>query len=181
MARKKKGLPFVVQPRLKPIVERIGSEESGILEIERRGYLSVAEKAMVDQAAGEMGDQAEMIEVVRKIARLENRSITDIFQELQDADTGSDLLNKYAVEVAAVSSSASIQQQKTRIVASTALIISRIDPEWGVEETMELHPDLLDGLYELFLDEDARSLEAFENSSKESKENASKKPQASES
>jgi hypothetical protein len=31
-------LPFVVEPRLKPIIEEIGSEESGKIQIERRGY-----------------------------------------------------------------------------------------------------------------------------------------------
>ena len=53
---KKKGLPFVVQPRLAPVIEQVGNEESGIFEIERRGYLTVAEKAMVQQAT--QGDES---------------------------------------------------------------------------------------------------------------------------
>ena len=42
-------LPFVVEPRRKPIVERVGNEESGVIEIERRGYLTTGEKTFVQQ------------------------------------------------------------------------------------------------------------------------------------
>ena len=42
-------LPFVVQPRLKAIKERIGSEDAGYIEIERRGYLTSGEKSFVQQ------------------------------------------------------------------------------------------------------------------------------------
>ena len=47
---KKKGLPFVVQPKYEPILERVGTDESGIIEIERRKYLTVQEKAIVQGA-----------------------------------------------------------------------------------------------------------------------------------
>ena len=162
MARKKKGLPFVVQPRLQPIIEQVGTEESGIIEIERRGYLTVAEKSMVEQASVDLSDQQDLITAVRKIAKEEGRSIPEIFEELQNPN-GSSLLEKHAILIAEASSSAQAQTRKIEIVAATALILSRIDSDWSVDQTMELHPDLLKGLHGLYLDEDARSLEAFEN------------------
>ena len=174
MARKKKGLPFVVQPRLEPIMERVGTEESGIIEIKRQGYLSVAEKTMVEQATSDMSDAADLIDVVREIASAEDRTVSEIFEELQDSEKASPLLEKYAAQIASASGSAQNQQRKIQIVAATALILCRIDAEWTVEQSMELHPDLLEGLHQLYQEEDARSLAAFEAASP-SKEGESKK------
>ena len=50
-------IPFVVQPNLKPVKEQVGTETSGKIEIERRGYVTVSEKAFV-QAATE-GDDSQ--------------------------------------------------------------------------------------------------------------------------
>ena len=161
MARKKKGLPFVVQPRLEPIIERVGSEESGIIEIQRKGYLTVAEKSIVDQASSAMDGQNDMLVIIREIAQEEGRSVIEIFEELQNREE-SELFNKYTEKIAAVSLTAQSQQQKTEIITATALLMCRIDPEWTVEQTMELHPDLLKGLANLYRDEDMRSLEAFD-------------------
>ena len=174
MARKKKGLPFVVQPRLEPIMERVGTEESGIIEIKRQGYLSVAEKTMVEQATSDMSDASDLIDVVREIASAEGRSVSEIFEELQNSEKASPLLEKYATQIATASGSAQNQQRKIQIVAATALILCRIDAEWTVEQSMDLHPDLLEGLYQLYQEEDARSLAAFEAASP-SKEGESKK------
>ena len=57
MARKAKAkLPFLVEPKRQPIMERLGNEESGVIELPRRGYLTVAEKSFVQQ--GTSGDSA---------------------------------------------------------------------------------------------------------------------------
>ena len=160
MARKKKGLPFVVQPRLEPIIERVGSEESGIIEIERKGYLTVAEKTIVDQATSDMSDQGELLAAVKQIAKAEGKTVSEVFDLLQ-GDEAASLLETHAEQIAAASSSARSQQNKLEIIAATALIMCRIDAAWGVDQSMELHPDLLDGLFKLYQDEDARSLDAF--------------------
>ena len=160
MARKKKGLPFVVQPRLEPIIERVGSEESGMIEIARKGYLTVAEKSIIEQATNDVSESGELIAAVKAIAKAEGMPVADVFEQLQ-GEAGQDLLVKYSQEVAIAASAGQSQQTKIRVVAATALILCRIDPEWTVEQSMELHPDLLDGLYELYLDEDSRSLAAF--------------------
>ena len=54
------------------------------------------------------------------------------------------------------------------IIQSTALLICRIDPEWTVEQTMELHPDILADLSRLFIDEDNKSVDALELAQEES-------------
>ena len=160
MARKKKSLPFVVQPRLEPIIERVGSEDSGIIEIQRKGYLTVAEKSIVEQATSDVSESGELIAAVKAISKAEGIPVAEVFEKLQ-SEQGQDLLVKYSEEVAVAASAGQSQQTKMRIIAATALLLCRIDPEWTVEQSMELHPDLLDGLYNLYLDEDTRSLQAF--------------------
>ncbi len=169
MARKNKVLPFVVQPRLQPIMERIGNEESGIIEIRRQGYLSVSEKTIVDQVSADLSDQSEMIAAVKKIADSEGRPISEIFAELQGSNDNK-LLEKYALEIATATNSAKTQEDKIRVVSATALLICRVDSRWGVEDTMELHPDIVDGLALLYKEEDSRSLEAFNRNTEASEE-----------
>ena len=162
MARKRKGLPFVVQPRFAPIPTDVGTEDSGVIQINRFGYLTVAEKTIVDQAATQISDQGELVSAVRSIAAAEKTTMTDIFEKLQSPDDHS-LLEKYAAEIASASSSAQSQEGKMKVITATALLICRVDTEWTIEESMQLHPDLLDGLYELYKEEDARSVDAFIN------------------
>lgn len=173
MARKIKTLPFIVQPRLQPIIERLGNEDSGVIEIRRQGYLSVTEKTIVDQVTADMSDQGEMIAAVKAIAEGEGRTISDIFDELQNSEDNS-LMNKYAMEIASASSSAKSQEDKVRVISATALLLCRIDANWTVEDTMNLHPDLIDELALLYKEEDQRSVEAF-NQDQESSEEPAKK------
>ena len=163
MARKIKTLPFIVQPRLQPIIARLGTEESGVIEIRRQGYLSVTEKTIVDQVTADMSDQGELISAVKAIAEGEGRTVSEIFEELQNSEDNR-LLSKYAVEIATASSSAKSQEDKVRVISATALLMCRIDTNWTVEDTMNLHPDLIDELALLYKEEDERSVEAFNQS-----------------
>lgn len=62
-------LPFVVQPRRQPILEQLGTEETGILEIKRFGYLTVGEKSFVQQVQQLDGGTSQIITVSRQVAR----------------------------------------------------------------------------------------------------------------
>jgi len=73
-------LPFVVQPRLKPIIETVGTEESGKIEIERRGFLSVAEKSMCQG----MLQDSKGVNAVQAIARrIANGLAIDLVEALE--------------------------------------------------------------------------------------------------
>ena len=41
-------LPFVIQPKKNTEIIKIGDEQIGVFEIERKGYLTVAEKSFVE-------------------------------------------------------------------------------------------------------------------------------------
>ena len=62
------ALPFVVQPVRKTVVERIGTEETGILEVERKGYLTTGEMAFVQQQASTDDSTEKLLALVQKVA-----------------------------------------------------------------------------------------------------------------
>lgn len=158
---KKKGLPFVVQPRLEPIVEQVGTEESGIIEIQRRGYLSVAEKAIVQQAT--QGDDSirKMYALGGRIARDTGKQQLEVMQDLMLSERPS-YMEPFEDEILESMIEMMAYQERVDIVQATALLICRIDEKWSVDQSMDLHPDLVKALSQLYVEEDKRSTEALE-------------------
>ena len=161
MARKAK-LPFLVQPKRQPIIEKIGSEEIGTIEICRRGYLTVAEKSFMQQSQG--GDTAivGMHRLASKVARETGRPVTEITEMVAQGDFSDAGFEPHREELEELVASLSAIEARTKLIAVTCLVLYRCSDEWTVENTLELHPDLVDELYMLYLEEDQRSLEAFE-------------------
>lgn len=162
MARKKKGLPFVVQPRYEPIVERIGSTDSGIIEIQRRGYLTVAEKAMVQGGVGGDDVMCNLVKLAGKIQREVGKPQQEVISDLTK-EPRPDYLQPWEEEIAEILMQMLAFQERNAIIQATALYVSRIDAEWTVEDTMELHPDMLNGLVSLYAEEERRSVAALED------------------
>lgn len=160
MARKSKGLPFVVQPKLKPITERIGTEESGIIEIIRRGYLNVAEKAIAQQAT--QGDDSirAIYTLGGKIARAVGKPVAEVMNDMMRT-TRPDYMDEYEEEILEQMIEMMAYQERVNLVQATSLIICRVDPGWTIEQSMELHPDLVRDLATLYNEEDQRSEEAL--------------------
>lgn len=163
MARKNRVLPFVVQPRLKPINETIGSDLSGTIVIERRGYLSVAEKAWIQAFEFNDDSQNALYRLATEIGSDLSMSPTDAFRMITSGEASSDeRLAPYTVRLLECVQAVGAAQERKKYVMATCLINSRIDPKWEVEDTMGLHPDILDGLAELFEEEENQSVRALE-------------------
>ena len=158
-------LPFVVQPRLQPIVEVIGTEESGQIEIERRGYLTVSEKATVQNALSDETAMTELYSLAGQVARKTGKSAADALQLIltnEAPEEFDDQVNLVLVGMMRF-------QEMQKMVQATALLMSRISAKWKVEDTLELHPDLLDALAKLYEEEEAKSIEALEKISDDAK------------
>lgn len=161
MGSKKKGLPFIVQPRLKPIVEVIGSDLSGKIKIERKGYLTVAEKSIVQGGMQDDDGTRSTINIAGKIAKAEGISIDQVFEDFTSGDRP-DYLEKHQDLLAEMLVAMTNHENRLRLVACTALLMTRVNPEWDPAQTSELHPDLQEALFNLYKDEEKKSIDALE-------------------
>ncbi len=162
MAKKKVTLPFVVAPRREPITETIGTEESGQIEIQRKGYLTVAEKSFIQQASASDETVGRLNRLAGRIAREKGVQQKEVIDQLSVGNFSSELLAGYETEIDEIVTVMSTFEHRRKIVAASCLLYFRIDQDWSIEDTLELHPDLVDGLYLLFAEEDAKSTEAFD-------------------
>jgi len=188
-------LPFVVEPRRKPIIERIGNDESGIIEIERRGYLTTGEKAFFQQVQQYDGGTTEIVNISRKIARKHslgmdkayNLTIAIITGTKKSDDKEASLLasieEEFAEDLTNVVKGLAASQVREDLVMATCLLRYRIDSDFDIETIGSIHPDLISGLAALYREEDRRSTEAFNDEETEknsttnvSIEEAEKKP-----
>lgn len=160
-------LPFVVEPRRKPIIEQIGSEESGKIEIERRGYLSSGEKAFVQQAIGSDDSTIKIIGLARKIAASTNSTLeyayADAIAILSGSSIGDPRLKAIEAdhfdEFNELLNALTSVQTKEKIISAICMVKYRLNPDVDINDVMELHPDIIDGLAELYKDEEARSID----------------------
>lgn len=169
MARKKKGLPFLVQPRLDPVMTKVGNEQSGILEIERRGYLNVAEKSYTQSIAASDDSVANMQRFLAKVARetgVEHSSVLKMFGQ----EDLSEEFKPYEDEFTKNANAMTTFQAQYQLVAAQSLIVSRLDPDWTMEQTMDLHPDLIADLHQLYEEEEAKILDELEKAAEDSGE-----------
>jgi hypothetical protein len=187
-------LPFVVEPRRKPIIERIGTEESGIIEIERRGYLTTGEKAFFQQVQQYDSGTTEIVTVSRRIARRHSLGMDKAYNiaigiisgakntNPNEADLVISIEEEFAEDLTNVVKGLAASQVREELVMAACLLRYRIDPDFGIESISKIHPDLINGLAALYREEDRRSIEAFKEEADEAEaatsiEEAEKKPE----
>ncbi len=183
------NLPFVVQPRLAPVVELIGSEESGKIEIERRGYLTSGEKAFVQQVLQYDNGTGELIALARKVARRFSLKLDSAYELVlkvisnnAEGENVTELEEEFAEDLTSVIKNLTNAQAKEELLTATCLIRYRINPEFEMEDIVKLHPDIISGLAKLYKEEEMKSVEKLERSTpdeaavEESVEELEKKP-----
>ena len=168
-------LPFVVEPRRKPIIELIGTEESGQFEIERRGYLTSGEKSFVQQIQQSESGASEIISLSRKVARKLNLGIEEAYQEIigimqnassVNAEVADKIEQEFGEEITAVVRNLTLGQIREDLVMAACLLRYRIDDNFEIGEISKIHPDIISGLAQLYREEEARSLTAFKEANK---------------
>lgn len=172
-------LPFVVKPRLQPRLERIGNEEVGVIEIERRGYLTVAEKAFVEaQLAGDTTTDL-FIRLTRSVARELKLDMNAAYKLITEVIQGTGgmtpnhkkIEEKYQAEMDELMREMQRADQ-TRVLTSVyALLLYRVDAELDAEELAIIHPDLVGMLYEFYLEEESKTITRLEELTEDMEEN----------
>ena len=163
MTRKNKvTLPFVVAPRREPIVHRVGTEESGIIEIQRKGYLTVAEKSFMQQASTGDDSVIQLQKLAAQVARKHGIQIAEVVDKLSSGDFGDDIFSGFEDDVAEVTSSLTSFEERRRAIAASCMLYFRVSDKFSSDNVLELHPDLILGLYELYKLEEEKSVEGFD-------------------
>lgn len=151
-------LPFVVQPKKNTEIVRLGNEDIGIVEIQRKGYLSVAEKTFVDSVMQGSDGVSSMVLLANRVARDHKTTaekayiaISDVMQGQTDSKLATAVANECSEQIAQITAKMTESLQRRSIAATTVLIQTRIDHNWSFEDTMKLDPQMLDefiGFYE---------------------------------
>jgi len=171
------SLPFVVPPAATTL-RRVGTSSTGILEIEVRGGLTVAEAAEINSLqANEESSFTKGAQIADAIAKAEGITLVEAFQLIQDAVVGSSLEPR--AEELRVKHSALIEEvarvyaaagERTMRATVTAMIRCRLSqPGWTMEQTAALPRALFQGQEEIA---------AENNESAPPTEDDLKKPQA---
>lgn len=156
-------------------MEHIGSQEAGYIKIERRGYLSSGEKSFVQQAIASDDGTIRIIALARQISSDNNISLESAYQDVIKIISGSlerderlkQIEIQYFTDFTELLNSLSMMQAKEQLITALCLLRYRVNPELDVNDVMELHPDIISGLAELYRDEEKRSIEKFEQTTKD--------------
>lgn len=186
-------LPFVVQPKRAPITEEIGSEDSGKIAVERRGYLTTGEKAFVQQVQQFDNGTTEIVTVSRRVARRFGLGMDRSYNLVLAIISGQGALKtddesllgqieeEFAEDLTNVVKGLASGQVREEMVMAACLLRYRVDPDFEIADVASVHPDIINGLAKLYRDEEKRSVEAFEKADEKAKqatvEEAEKKPE----
>jgi hypothetical protein len=171
-------LPFVVQPKREVIQEQVGSEEAGYISISRRGYLTSGEKAFMQQAIGSDETTLKIINIARTISNESGVSLDSAYADTVAILGGRsaieprlrDIETKYMEEFTDLLSLLSNMQTKEKLLAACCLLKYRVDNDIEITDVLSLHPDIIEGLAELYSLEEVKSLENLKSGFKESQE-----------
>lgn len=160
-----KALPFLVQPKRKFEPYRLGNEEIGFLEIERRGYLSVSEKSFVDSVVQGSDGTSALLKLASRVSGRYQVPVEKAYTALlaavgqgEQSELSRSIQDDFSDEITEALSGLSDTAYKRSIACATILIQSRIDRDWTVEDTLTLDPVLVEEFVTFYDKEDSRDL-----------------------
>jgi hypothetical protein len=170
-------LPFIVKPKIKSFVEKIGNDEIGIIEIERRGFLNVAEKAFVDQVSQSADTVASTVALATKLSSKTKKTVEVCYGAIMEAVQGVSenkfamkIKEEYPEEIGSIMAALIETASRRGLACANILLVSRVDPDWTIEDTMSQHPDMIEALAVFYNEEERGYKEEKEPEAKSSTE-----------
>lgn len=162
-------LPFVVQPRLKPRKDIIGNDEVGKIEIERKGYLTVAEKAFINSQLTGDTTASLFIKLTRKVStelKMDMNDAYTLISEVMQGDIESDQHRQIAEDfkediMDLVKEMTSLERIRV-LTCVYCLLLYRVNPDLDPEAIDEMHPDLVDMIMEFYQEEESKTIKRLE-------------------
>jgi hypothetical protein len=165
-------LPFVIQPKKNTEIIKIGDEQIGVFEIERKGYLTVAEKSFVENVTQGSDGVSSLVLLANKVAAAHKTTPEKAYMAITEAMSGNNksklaqaISSDYSEELSFATTRMAESMQRRQIAAATILLQTRINHEWSIQDTLELDPMLVQQLTDLYDREEQR--ESIEPVSKE--------------
>lgn len=171
-----KNLPFVIQPRREAVLIEVGSEESGKISIPRKGYLTTGEKAFMQAAIGGDETTLKIISISRKISSNEGLTLEQAYNSTINILSGKgssapelmDIEEKYMDDFTDLMSLLTNMQTKEKLISALCMLKYRVNHEYDINDVLTLHPDMIDGLNELYDLEERKSIEGLQDLGKDS-------------
>lgn len=153
-------LPFVVQPKAKPVMQKVGSEEAGVIEVPVRGYLTTGEKSFVQQTMSTDDSTLEIVKLSRQVSAKYNMGLDEAYQFVirvisgqENSETGREISIEFSHDISKILTAMVLMQDKEQIVAAMVLLRYRTGIDIDFEDVIKLHPDLISGLYAVYQSE----------------------------
>ena len=106
---------------------------------------------------------------------MDPREVFDLVVKSNGAD---EKLGPYAEELLEAVRKVNSVEERRKFVMASCLITNRIDPKWEIADTMAMHPDLVEELATLYIEEENKSIEALVAASEaEGSEGEGEKPE----
>lgn len=159
-------LPFAIEPRLKPVVEIIGNEDIGAFKIERRGYLTAAEKNFFQQIVSRDSSTSELIGVARKAARKFNLELSIAYESVMavlggaiNSEVEEKIEEEFSDELSSVLINLTNARVREQFAMAACILVHRVSNEFNLSEIGELNPVLIEELAKFYQEEDEKSIE----------------------
>ena len=157
-------LPFVVSPRLNSRIEILGSEISGKIEVERKGFLTVGEKSFMAGVNSQSDVLKVIMQVSRAVAAKYKLGQQDAYEQVVLSVSSPDecshpVFDDFGDEIAELTSMMLASEQKKQLMAAYCMLLYRVNEEIDMSDVVSLHEDLVGALADLYADEENKSLE----------------------
>lgn len=158
-------LPFVVEPRRKPEVVTLGTEDSGTIEIVRKGYLTAGEKSFMQVQGSSDEVVSGLLSLAREIAKefkIDTQKAYALANQALQNEQGEKVIKiweKFGENLDQIYSTMVKQEAMSRITKCYCLLLYRISSDIELDEVNDLHEDLISDLVDLYDKEDSKSTE----------------------
>ncbi len=157
-------LPFVVAPKVNSRIETLGSEISGKIEIERKGFLTVGEKSFMANVNSQDIVLQSVMKLSRSVGSHYKLGQQDAYQQVVLAVTEPEkcshpVYDEFGTEIAELATLMMSMEQKKQLMMAFCMLLYRVDDSLTMDDIIDLHEDLIEALAQLFADEETKSLE----------------------
>ena len=157
-------LPFVVAPKVNSRIETLGTDVSGKIEIERKGFLTVGEKGFMANVNSQDAVLKAVMKLSRQVSKQYGIGQQEAYQEVVNAVTDPQsthfpVFDDYSSEIAELTNQMMQQEQRKTLMMAFCMLLYRVNDELEIDDVIDLHEDLVGELAQLYLDEESKSLD----------------------